>query len=327
MAKKDDKMIPIPINDVINGVTSPVDLYVKLSDTKFVLVAKEGSTTQRDKLSNYKSKEVYYLWTPYSSYYKLAKQNITIAGVAVTKKQLNPEIKTKFIASAANSVFEQLGQIGISRDTYENVRQVSEATVSLVENHTDLASMFESFERYDNHLLKHSMAVSVVSTLIATEMGWKNKVTLEKISLGALMHDIGKMSLSPELLNKPKAFMNHEELQAYEAHPFRGMEMVTSLGIVPDDVVSIIYEHHENSIGQGFPRRLRDVKIHPLAKVVALADQFTSLTIKMPSYPNQLASKDAVNYIEKIMGQPFNKECYKALCRLILKDSFKKTAS
>lgn len=323
MEKRQEKMIPIPIDDIINGMTTPVDLYVRLSESKYILISKEGTTTQKDRLSSYKDKELSYLWTPYSSYYKLARQNIAIAGVAVSKQHLNESTKTKFIASAANAVFEQLGQIGISKETFENVRQISEATVALVQSHSDLSKMFESFERYDNYLLKHSLAVSVVSVMLAHEMGWKNKLTLEKVSLGGMLHDIGKMSMPPQLLSKPKALMNYEELQLYELHPYRGMEMVTSLGVVPDDVVSIVYEHHENALGQGFPRRLRDLKIHPLAKVVALADEFTNLTVKTPNHPNPLQPKDAVVYIDKIMGQPFNKDCYRALCRLILKESVK----
>ncbi|MCB0357843.1 MAG: hypothetical protein KDD40_12590, partial [Bdellovibrionales bacterium] len=130
-------MIPIPIDDLINGMTTPVDLFVRLSETKYILIAKEGSQTQKDRLSTYKNKRLDYLWTPYSSYYKLTRQNIAIAGVAVTKSHLNQDTKTKFIATAANSVYEQLEEIGISKDTYENVRQISEATVALVQNHRD----------------------------------------------------------------------------------------------------------------------------------------------------------------------------------------------
>ena len=324
--KNHEKMIPIPIDDLINGMTTLVDLYVRISETKYILIAKEGSITQKDRLSTYKDKQLDYLWTPYSGYYKLTQQNIAIAGVAVSKTNLNQDTKTKFITSAANSVFEQLKEIGISKDTYENVRQVSEATVALVQNHKDIARMFLAFEKYGNHLLRHSIAVSVVGVMTADELGWKNKITLEKISLGGMLHDVGKLSLPCELVEKPRALMSYEELQMYETHPFRGLEMVTSLGLVPDDVVSIIYEHHENSIGQGFPRRLRDIKIHPMAKVIALADEFCNLTMKAPNYPNPLAPKDAVSYIDRVMGQPFNKDCYRALYRLILKE-FVKSAS
>ncbi|MCB0391067.1 MAG: HD domain-containing protein [Bdellovibrionales bacterium] len=323
MDKTKEKMIPIPIDDLINGMTTPVDLYVRLSETKYVLISKEGSKTQKDRLSTYKDKKLDYLWTPYSSYYKLTRQNIAIAGVAVGKSQLNQDLKTKFIATAANSVYEQLDQIGISKETYENVRQISEATVALVQNHKEISQMFMAFEKYGNHLLKHSMAVSAISVMLAYEMDWKNKLTLEKISLGGMLHDIGKLSLPKTLFEKPKALMSFEELQLYETHAFRGMEMITSLGVVPDDVVSMIYEHHENSIGQGFPRRLRDVKIHPMAKVIALADEFCNLTMKAPNFPNPLPPTEAVIYMDKVMGQPFNKECYRALYRMILKDSIK----
>ncbi|MCB0357818.1 MAG: hypothetical protein KDD40_12460, partial [Bdellovibrionales bacterium] len=67
-------------------------------------------------------------------------------------------------------------------------------------------------------------------------------------------------------------------------------------------------------------------KAHPMAKVIALADEYCNLTMKAPNHPNPLPPTEAVIYIDKIMGQPFNKECYRALYRMILKDSVK-TAS
>ncbi len=326
MNKKREKMLPIPIEDLVNGISCPVDLYVRLGETKYVLVSKKGTVTQKDQLSNYQSKRLDYLWTPFSNYHLLTRQNIAIAGVAVNKANLNDTSKTKFIAAAANTVFEHLNVIGISKETYESVRQVSEATVSLVENHKDLFMMFQTFEKYSNHILKHSLAVSAISTILGSELGWKNKVTLEKLALGGLLHDIGKIALPPEISEKPHALLTYEEVLAYESHAYRGMEMITSLGIVPDDIVSIIYEHHENSIGQGFPRRLRDLKIHPMAKVVSLCDEFVNLTVSSPSHPNPMRPREAIEYIERVMGQPFNKECFRALHRLILKESIKQTA-
>ncbi len=63
--------------------------------------------------------------------------------------------------------------------------------------------------------------------------------------------------------------MTTAEIMQWETHPFRGMQMLQAIGIVPDDVVSMVYEHHENSIGQGFPQKFREVRLHPLGKITS----------------------------------------------------------
>ena len=93
--------------------------------------------------------------------------------------------------------------------------------------------------------------------------------------------------------------------------------MLLGLGVVPDDVVSIVYEHHENSIGQGFPQRLRDVKMHPLAKVVALADAYATLIIANPNCPVPKNPREALMYIEHTLGIPYNREAFRALKRIV----------
>ena len=63
-------------------------------------------------------------------------------------------------------------------------------------------------------------------------------------------------------------------------------------------IVSIVYEHHENSIGQGFPQRLRDVKMHPLAKVTALADGYANLILPNVNCAVSKNPREALMYIE-----------------------------
>lgn len=315
-------MIPIPIGEFITGVKVPVDVYVRLSDQKFVLVAKIGSRTHRDQLMNYKNKTVDYLWVRKDQYHSIAKQNISIAGVLVTSEKISPRQKTHALSAAAKTVFKQFDLVGLNMEVYNQAKQITEATVTLCEIHKDLSQVLASLAECSDELLAHSMAVSLLSVLIGQSMQWENKLTLEKLALGGLLHDIGKKSLSKEILNKPLSQMTPSQIQDYETHAYRGMQMLVSLGVVPDDVVSIVYEHHENSIGQGYPRRIREVMIHPMAKVVGLANEFVNLTLKNPCYPYPKNHREALMYIEHTMGQPFNKEAFKGLQSLINKASF-----
>jgi putative nucleotidyltransferase with HDIG domain len=319
-AELDKNMIPVPIGEFIVGNKIPVNLFVRLGDDKFVMIAKQGQTTDKDQLRSYNNKEIQYLWVQRGEYNKVAQQSIAIAGIVVTKKDIDMRQKTSIMTAAARTVFTQIDQMGVTVEAYNNAKLVTEAMVAMCEAHKDLNQLFEGIKNCSDALLSHSMAVAGTSVLIGSAMGWEKRLTLEKLSLGGLLHDIGEKSLPQDLVKKPLAQMTTEENGHWEIHAFKGMQMVLSLGIVPDDVVSIIYEHHENSLGQGFPQRIRDVKIHPLAKVVGLADQFVNLTVANPNCPTAKNAREAVMYIEHTMGQPFNKEAFKALKKLVEKD-------
>lgn len=309
--------IPVPLHEFVNGVQVQVDLYVRLSESKFVMVAKAGTQSNVEQFKNYQSHEVSYLWVRKNEYYKIAHQAIVLAGVALTRKELNDRQKTSVVTHAARGMFRQLEHLGVDLELYNNAKQVTEVVVAFADSHTTLADLFASLSGVSDQLLSHSVAVSTLSVMIGQALGYEKKQTLEKLALGGLLHDIGLKAIPGEISRKPLALMTPEEIQIYETHPFRGMQMLLSLGIVPDDIVSIVYEHHENSIGQGYPQRLRDLKMHPLAKIVALADAYAELIIANPNCPVAKNPREALMYIEHTLGTPFNRDAFRALKRIV----------
>lgn len=314
------EFLPIPIHEFVSGVPIPVDLYVRLGEDKFVMVGKAGTHSNVDQFKNYQNKEVNYLWVQKKEYYKIAHQSISLAGIALSKKDLNDKQRTSLVTHAARTVFRQLDHFGLDLELYNNAKQITEAVVGLVENHKILSDLFLSLANVSDQMLAHSVAVSTLSVVIGGSLGYEKKATLEKLAMGGLLHDIGMKALPKELIQKPLATMTADEIQLYETHAYRGMQMLLSLGIVPDDVVSIVYEHHENSIGQGFPQRLRDVKMHPLAKVVSLADAYADLILPNVNCPVPKNSREALMYIEHTLGIPYNKEAFRALKKIIEND-------
>ncbi|MEO0335055.1 MAG: HD domain-containing phosphohydrolase [Pseudomonadota bacterium] len=306
-------MIPISIEEFVEGISIPADLYLRLGDTKFVILQKAGNRAEKARLSSYKDKKVNYLWVNKNDYSKISKQNITLAGLAINKETVNLSKKSTILSAASTGIFTKLEHMGASPAIFDDAKQITEATLGLIENHNRLTQLIESFSQSNDEFVNNSMAVSAVAVMIGTAMGWEKRVTLEKLSLGGLLHDIGLKMLPPELLKKPVASMSYEESQVYETHPYKGMVLLQSLGVVPDDIVSIVYEHQENRIGQGYPQRSRDIKQHPLAKVVALADQFCYLTMPGVNNPESRSPREALMFIEFTMGQPYNRDVFRAL--------------
>lgn len=316
-------MVPVPISELITGTNVPVNLYIRLGESKYLLVAKAGTKADKSRFSNYKNKALEYLWVRKDQYGALVKSSLIIAGMIVEQKSFDLNTKSNILSTASKSVFRKFGEEGITLESYAMANEIVDATINLAENHRDLKGLFDSYASCSDDLLKHSLAVCAVSVLIAQTLGWDSRGTIEKLALGALLHDLGKKTLPPDLLKKPKVLMSHDELQLYETHAYKGMQMLVALGVVPDDVISIVYEHHENSIGQGYPRRLWNVKMHPLAKVVALANEFCNLTVPSEAAPNAKSPREALLIIELTMGQPFAKDCFKALQKLVLEDANK----
>lgn len=315
--------IPIAIENFTHAVKAPVDLYIKLSSDKMILLIKAGTIPDKDQFSSYKNKKIDYLWIRKEDSALLSKFNIVIAGVAINHQTLSNKQKARFVSAAANTMFNEMECMGFTNETFQNSKIITESAINLVEQNNSLYNLLESLNANNSQTLSHGLVVSTLSVMIGQAMNWVNKITLEKLALGGLLHDIGLNAIPDEILKKPLASLSAEEMRIYETHPYKGMEMALSLGIVPDDVVSIIYEHHENAFGQGYPRRIRDIMMHPLARVVAIAEVFTTLILPNINCPVPKTPVEAILFIEQIMGQPFNKQVFNALKEVVMLQGMK----
>jgi HD-GYP domain-containing protein (c-di-GMP phosphodiesterase class II) len=98
------------------------------------------------------------------------------------------------------------------------------------------------------------------------------------------MHDIGKKEIPAEILQKSRMQLTADEIGLLETHAKRGMEILSKLPGVPEEVPLVALQHHENNLGMGFPAHLTKHKIVPISRLVALANTFCELVFKGPGY-------------------------------------------
>lgn len=145
----------------------------------------------------------------------------------------------------------------------ESAMMEPEVAVHLVIDHKSNA---------DNYT--HAMNVAVLSMVLAKEMG----LTLEQmklIGLGALFHDVACTEL-PRKLKEKGGTLTSVETEILHQHTKKGVDICNKLQL-PYEVLQIVWQHHERVDGSGYPERLRDKQISPLANVVAVADAFDEL--------------------------------------------------
>ncbi len=136
-----------------------------------------------------------------------------------------------------------------------------------------------SFKEHDYSTFVHAVNVAILSALIARELGYKGQ-RLRYLTLGAILHDIGKIKIPCEILNKPGP-LSKSELTMIKLHPLEGEEMLRNAGVLPN-ILSIVRHHHERWGGKGYPDGLRGPEIRLEAQIIAVADVYDALTADRP---------------------------------------------
>lgn len=129
---------------------------------------------------------------------------------------------------------------------------------------------------YDNYLFSHSFHVALYSTALALKTGFSEKEVLE-VSIGGMLHDIGKIHVPDEVLRKPGP-LTEEEFELMKKHTEYGFDMLRRLDDIPLLAAHCAFQHHERWDGSGYPRRLKREEIHPFGRLMAVADVFDALT-------------------------------------------------
>ncbi|MGE0632449.1 MAG: HD-GYP domain-containing protein [Pseudobdellovibrionaceae bacterium] len=317
---RDAHMIAIPVSDFATGPDLTVDIFIRLSEDRYLCVAKAGQKTQIMELTAFKKEKLTTLYIRKEDFQVYVEKTIALTEAALRLVKDDAK-KTKLIRLASQSVFQELDKMGPSKEAVAHAKLVCEMTMSFVSSTPRLSALISSLQNGNDWVLNHSLATSAFCVMLGKELGWLQAAILEKLALGGLLHNTGMREIPVEVLNKPRAQYTQEELALYETHPYRGMILLQSVPYIPDDVVACVYEHHETASGQGFPRRLRDLRMNPLGKVVACAAQYAELLIINPNCAAPRTPEQAMQYIQDIMGQPFNKDVFKALQKLVSKDN------
>lgn len=121
--------------------------------------------------------------------------------------------------------------------------------------------------------------------------------TKEYIHIASLLHDIGKVAINDSVLFKHGRFTRGERAMM-ETHPTVAADMLRLLQnggvIVPESVITIVIQHHENYDGTGYPYHVKNSKIHIGARVLRIADFYEAITSQNRSYRSILPHQDAL---------------------------------
>ena len=172
----------------------------------------------------------------------------------------------------------------------------------LIEVVTSLAGAIDAKDEYTKD---HSSSVSRYSVALARAINLPEK-EIERIKLGALLHDIGKIGIPEDVLTKPSR-LTDEEFKIIQQHPSIGVEKILEPNPLLHDLIPIVKYHHEQWNGKGYPCQLKGEEIPLAARIVAIADTYHALISDRP-YRKGMSVEKACAILEEGAGIQWDKE-------------------
>jgi putative nucleotidyltransferase with HDIG domain len=154
----------------------------------------------------------------------------------------------------------------------------------------------QSIESADSYTFGHCERVADYAVAVAREMGLDEEQQTT-IRLGAYLHDLGKVRIPHEILNKPAA-LTPEEFGVIQMHPIWGLELLATIEF-PWDIKPIIRWHHEKYDGSGYPDRLRGDEIPLSAQIICIVDVYDALTTSR-SYRGAMSPAEALAKMQEV---------------------------
>jgi putative nucleotidyltransferase with HDIG domain len=227
-----------------------------------------------------------------SLFYNPASAREGETAVEQTAPQIIEESMKIELTGQAKSVFEHVREIynlrpesAISRSIIDETRALVSRLLDMIDKNKDgVFSSFTGLKSHDDYTYEHSMNVAVLSAAVASKLDLKEEIKMA-MGLGGLFHDLGKASISGEILNKIEK-LREDEFDLIREHPHVGYKLVEKNTYMKELEKRIILLHHEKADGTGYPFGLSSEhyqnQIPREVRFLSMCDVFVALTSERP---------------------------------------------
>jgi HD-GYP domain-containing protein (c-di-GMP phosphodiesterase class II) len=262
------------------------DIYLKLGEYKYVKLFKKGTLFTKDDLNKiWHVKKLEYLYVHKSEadgFMKKLQEDLDRLANSSSSED-SQEVLT-VVSEAQDAVISLTNTFGFSPQVMEITLSSVKATLKAVGKSPKLSGLvFDKLLKNKNLVSSHSVMTAQVACCIASKLNWPSESTFHKLILASYLHDIGlpkpefALIRNKAQLNLFKDKLNAIDFEKVKNHPYAAGEMVLNIHEVPQDVFTIITQHHEDADGKGFPRGLTSASIAPLSAIFIIAEEVVHL--------------------------------------------------
>jgi len=245
----------------------------------------------------------------------LAKMNQAVKPVARVDIAQEAARAVKICAqakSAITSMFHE-ARMGKALNGAEAVAIVAEISNSVTRNPAALISLAR-LKSKDDYTYMHSVAVCALMVALARQLSLNDEQT-RQAGLAGLLHDVGKMMIAPDILNKPGK-LTEAEFAAIKEHPAQGHKLLLEGSDISSIALDVCLHHHEKMDGSGYPDKLADEGISLYAKMAAVCDVYDAITSNRP-YKNGWEPAESIRKMAEWQNGHFAPAIFEAFVRSI----------
>jgi putative nucleotidyltransferase with HDIG domain len=231
------------------------------------------------------------------------------------------EVEIQLFESLAKEIGFGLAAIEKQQLLDEEIKERERLNDQLIKTlNSTIEAMSKTMEWRDPYTAGHQKKVALLSQAIARKLGWGEE-RIKGLYLAALVHDLGKIATSSEILTKP-SMLTETELALIKEHPKTGYDILKDIPFTWP-IAQAVYQHHERIDGSGYPNQLVGDAIIPEAKILAIADTIESMTSHRPYRPG-LGLEKAILQVKSEAGKTLDPAICEVACQLIEQDEFQK---
>lgn len=302
-----DSFFPISLHSLRMDTVLPFDLFLRHESTqKYVLYRNRSLPFTEEVRVNLGRSGTHELHVPRpqrDDYFEYASQEIRSV---VDDESLSSDEKSQAVYRTTTVIMEDLFVTPRSSSRIEQAKTAIHATVDLMLQDEAATRRLMFLTNHDYYTYTHSVNVTIFSTALAQRV-FESEIDqhdFQMLGEGFLLHDLGKSTIPPSIINKPGK-LDEREWALMRTHPEVGYRMLKDASKLTETIECIVLQHHERMDGTGYPYGLSADDIHPYARVCAIADVFDALTT-VRSYRDPLPTFEALKLMRDGMGNHFD---------------------
>ena len=293
---------------LLEGTEVEFDLFLRADAgeaSNYVLYCRSGedlSPDRREEILNKHANRLCISTGDIDKYIEYQEKNLK---TILSDENKSTREKSGIVYQVATKVVEDLLDNPKSGRNMERISEWVTHTVGHIIEDDNTFSSLLGVSSHNYQLYTHSVNTSVLGLLFGKHLSFKED-ELARIGSGMLLHDIGKLSIPLNVVNKP-GHLTGEEFKAMRKHPKAGLEILEHRSSVNVLSLKIVIQHHENYDGSGYPYGIKGNDIHLFARMARIIDAYDAMTSKR-SYAEAMRPFAALSEMKDKMHGCFDEE-------------------
>jgi len=196
----------------------------------------------------------------------------------------------------------------------QDARPVIRECVESIKANASAMFWMSRIKSRDAYTAEHCLRVAIFTVAFARFIGMPDE-DLEIAGMCGLLHDLGKLKVPPEILNKPGA-LSREEFAIMQKHTTYGYELLKSDPELDPIIADVTRHHHERMDGRGYPQQLEEWQISRFARLVSIVDAFDAMTSDR-CYRDGMPASDAIRVLYRNRGRQFDADMVETFIRMV----------